>query len=85
MAAYAAARISGSNLFKTGNTAFRLGTAKALIPFVFVYSTALLLVARGFIWLGFTVTLLGAMLGVASLGVAFCGYFRTQLKTWKRW
>ena len=85
LAAYAAAGIAGSNPFKTGNTAFRLGIAKALVPFVFVYSPALLLVADGFTWWAFTVTLLGAMLGIASLGVAFSGYLFATLKTWERW
>jgi len=85
LAAYAAAGIAGSNPFKTGNTAFRLGIAKALVPFVFVYSPALLLVADGFTWWAFTVTLTGAMLGIGSLGVAFSGYFIAALKTWERW
>ena len=85
LAAYAAAGISGANPFKTGNTAFRLGIAKALVPFVFVYSPALLLVADGFTWWLFTITLLGAMLGIASLGIAFSGYLLTHLKTWERW
>jgi TRAP-type uncharacterized transport system fused permease subunit len=85
LAAYAAAGIAGSNPFKTGNTAFRLGIAKALVPFVFVYSPALLLVAGGFTWWLFTVTLVGAMLGIGSLGVAFSGYFLTHLKMWERW
>ena len=75
LAAYAAAGISGSNPFKTGNTAFRLGIAKALVPFVFVYSPALLLVADGFTWAAFALTLSGAMMGIAGLGVAFSGYF----------
>jgi TRAP-type uncharacterized transport system fused permease subunit len=85
LAAYAAAGIAGSNPFKTGNTAFRLGIAKALVPFVFVYSPALLLVADGFTWWLFTITMLGAMLGIASLGVAFAGYLVSTLKTWERW
>lgn len=85
LAAYAAAGIAGSNPFKTGNTAFRLGIAKALVPFVFVYSPALLLVADGFTWWLFTTTLIGAMLGIASLGVAFSGYLLTPLKAWERW
>ncbi len=80
LAAYAAAGIAGSNPFKTGNTAFRLGIAKALVPFVFVYSPALLLVADGFTWAAFTVTLAGAMMGIASLGVAFSGYLFAPLK-----
>ena len=85
LAAYAAAGIAGSNPFKTGNTAFRLGIAKALVPFVFVYSPALLLVADGFTWWAFTYTLVGAMLGIGSLGVAFSGYLSAPLKNWERW
>jgi TRAP-type uncharacterized transport system fused permease subunit len=85
LAAYAAAGIAGSNPFKTGNTAFRLGIAKALVPFVFVYSPALLLVADGFTWWAFTYTLIGAMLGIFSLGVAFSGYLIAPLANWQRW
>ncbi len=33
LAAYAAAGIAGANPFKTGNTAFRLGIAKALVSY----------------------------------------------------
>lgn len=65
LAAYAAAGIAGANPFKTGNTAFRLGIAKALVPFVFVYSPALLLVADGFTWGAFAVTFSGPCLALA--------------------
>lgn len=85
LAAYAAAGIAGSNPFKTGNTAFRLGIAKALVPFVFVYSPALLLVTDGFTWWAFSITLIGAMMGIGSLGVAFSGYFLTHLPKLQRW
>lgn len=85
LAAYAAAGIAGSNPFKTGNTAFRLGIAKALVPFVFVYSPALLLVADGFTWAAFTTTLLGAMLGISALGVAFSGFLVAPLNKLERW
>lgn len=85
LAAYAAAGIAGSNPFKTGNTAFRLGIAKALVPFVFVYSPALLLVADGFTWGAFTVTLIGAMMGIASLGAAFSGFLVAPLSNIQRW
>ncbi|MFT7060038.1 MAG: TRAP transporter 4TM/12TM fusion protein [Pseudorhodobacter sp.] len=85
LAAYAAAGIAGSNPFQTGNTAFRLGIAKALVPFVFVYSPALLLVADGFTWPAFFITLLGAMLGIASIGAAFSGYIFTTMSKTERW
>ncbi len=84
LAAYAAAGIAGSNPFKTGNTAFRLGIAKALVPFVFVYSPALLLVADGFTWGAFSVTLVGAMLGIGTIGAAFSGYMLAPLAMWQR-
>lgn len=85
LAAYAAAGIAGSNPFQTGNTAFRLGIAKALVPFVFVYSPALLLVAEGFSWSAFLVTLAGAMLGIGCLGAAFSGYLLAPLGRLARW
>ncbi|WP_457647136.1 TRAP transporter permease [Profundibacter sp.] len=85
LAAYAAAGIAGSNPFKTGNTAFRLGIAKALVPFVFVYSPSLLLVADGFTWQAFFVTLIGAILGIGSMGTAFAGYFIAPLTKLERW
>ena len=85
LAAYAAAGIAGSNPFKTGNTAFRLGIAKALVPFVFVYSPALLLVSDGFTWGAFSITLLGAMVGISMIGCAFAGYLFAPMPLWQRW
>ncbi len=85
LAAYAGAGIAGANPFKTGNTAFRLGIAKALVPFVFVYSPSLLLVANHFSWQAFFVTFLGAVLGIGLLGIAFSGYALCPLKRYQRW
>ncbi len=85
LAAYAAAGIAGSNPFKTGNTAFRLGIAKALVPFVFIYSPALLLVTNGFTWAAFSITLAGAMMGIAGLGAAFSGFMVAPLNQLERW
>ena len=45
LAAYAAAGMAGADPFRTGNTAFRSGLGKVLVPFVFVFSPSLLLVA----------------------------------------
>ncbi len=85
LAAYAASGIAGSNPFQTGNTAFRLGIAKALVPFVFVYSPALLLVTDGFTWSEFFVTLTGVMAGISFLGIAFTGYFLAPMSQLERW
>jgi len=45
----------------------------------------LLLVADGFTWAAFSVTLIGAMIGIGLLGVAFSGYMLTHLNRWQRW
>jgi TRAP transporter 4TM/12TM fusion protein len=71
LAAYAAAGIAGANAFKTGNTAFRLGMGKVLVPFVFVFSPSMLLVVDGFTWGEFWLATLGAMAGIWVLSAAF--------------
>ena len=85
LAAYAAAGIAGSNPFKTGNTAFRLGIAKALVPFVFVYSPSLLLVAQGFDVYIFFQTLISAMIGIGLIGISFSGYWLKNVPIYQRW
>ena len=85
LAAYAAAGIAGSNPFKTGNTAFRLGIAKALVPFVFVYSPSLLLVAQGFDVYIFFQTLISAMIGIGLIGISFSGYCLKSVPIYQRW
>jgi TRAP transporter 4TM/12TM fusion protein len=84
LAAYAAAGMAGSDPFKTGNTAFRLGIAKALVPFVFVFSPSLLLVAKGFTWYDFTVTFVGCVLGIVFLAMAFSKFFLVEMKRWEQ-
>ena len=81
LAAYAASGIAKSNPFKTGNTAFRLGIAKALVPFVFVYSPSLLLITGEFQTNQLMITLIGTLIGIALIGIAFTGYwFRPLMK-----
>lgn len=84
LAAYAAAGMAGSDPFKTGNMAFRLGLAKALVPFVFVFSPSLLLVAKGFTWADFAITFTGCVLGIVALAAALSGYLMAEMKRWER-
>lgn len=79
LAAYAGAGIAGANPFKTGNTAFRLASAKALVPFVFVYSPAMLIVTEGFTWQQFVLTVGGCATGIIFIGAALTGYFMTTM------
>jgi TRAP transporter 4TM/12TM fusion protein len=84
LAAYAAAGMAGSDPFKTGNTAFRLGIAKALVPFVFVFSPSLILVAKGFTWFDFAVTFTGCVLGISFLAMAFSKFCLVEMKRWEQ-
>ncbi|MBM3480288.1 MAG: TRAP transporter permease [Alphaproteobacteria bacterium] len=72
--AYAAAAIANSNPWKTGFAAFRLSNAKIMVPFVFCYSPAMLIVLPGTTWADFLQTTLTCAAGVFVLGMAFTGY-----------
>lgn len=84
LAAYAGASMAGADPFKTGNTAFRLATAKALVPFVFVYSPAMLLVTKNFTWAAFVETTLGCIFGIIMLAIAMTGYGWRPVKGFER-
>ena len=84
LAAYAAAGMAGSDPFKTGNTAFRLGLAKALVPFVFVFSPSLLLVAKGFTWESFIITFTGCILGITLMAAALSKFMLVEMKRWEQ-
>jgi len=84
LAAYAAAGMAGSDPFKTGNTAFRLGLAKALVPFVFVFSPSLLLVAKGFTWESFIITFTGCLMGITLMAAALSKFFMVEMKRWEQ-
>jgi TRAP transporter 4TM/12TM fusion protein len=85
LAAYAAAGMAGSDPFKTGNTAFRLGLAKALVPFVFVFSPSLLLVAKGFNWPDFIITFFGCITGITLLAAALSKFMFVEMRAGERW
>jgi TRAP transporter 4TM/12TM fusion protein len=84
LAAYAAAGMAGGDPFRTGNTAFRLGLAKVLVPFVFVFSPSLLLVAKGFNWYDFWITLYGCLIGITALAAALSKFFLVEMKRWEQ-
>jgi TRAP transporter 4TM/12TM fusion protein len=85
LAAYAGASMAGADPFRTGNTAFRLGLGKALVPFVFVYGPAMLIVTPQFTWPDFLITVFGCLSGIVLLSAAFAGYALAPLRIWERW
>jgi TRAP transporter 4TM/12TM fusion protein len=81
LGAYAAASLSGSDPFATGFTAFKIAFPGFLIPFLFIYSPALL--AIGSPWQIALVTLT-ASLGVWFLCISTVGFFQKDLALWER-
>jgi TRAP transporter 4TM/12TM fusion protein len=79
VSAYAAAGIAGSNPFRTGITAFRLGMAKATVPFVFAYAPVMLIVVPDFTWGAFIFTVGTCAIGVLILGIGMTGYAFTHM------
>jgi TRAP transporter 4TM/12TM fusion protein len=74
LAAYASAGIANANPFKTGNTAFRLGMGKVLVPFVFVFSPSMLIVVQDFSLESFLLATFGCLAGITALSAAFSAY-----------
>jgi TRAP transporter 4TM/12TM fusion protein len=81
VAAYVAAGIAGSDPMKTGFQGMRLGIVAYVVPFVFAFSPALLLMgSAGSILL----TVIGVLLAVVFIAVAFEGYLFDRLNILKR-
>ncbi len=75
VSAYAAGGIAGANPFRTGLSAFKLGNAKVMVPMVFAYSPAMLLVLDDyFTWGEFVHTTGTCIIGILMLGAALIGY-----------
>jgi TRAP transporter 4TM/12TM fusion protein len=82
LAAFAASGISGGDINKTGYEAFKLALAGFLIPYMFVYSPALLGIETTFG--GILVVAITAMIGVIALAGAVEGYLLIEAKLYQR-
>jgi TRAP transporter 4TM/12TM fusion protein len=84
--AYAAAGIAGANPFRTGVSAFTLGIAKLMVPMVFVYSPAMLIVIEDyFTWTSFLSTTLSCAVGIFMVATSVAGYFLVRMPVIIRW
>ena len=83
LATYAAAAIAKSDFWKTGWTGMRLGIVAYIVPFVFVFHPALILVGTP---TEIVLTVLTAAVGVILLGIGCAGYLFRPLgwgrRTW---
>ncbi len=81
MAVYAAAAISGSNLWKTGLAALKIGATGFIVPFMFVYGPSLLLIGPLTYVL---ITIVSASIGVIALSSGLMGWFFRETKHFER-
>ena len=84
IAAYAGASMAGADPFKTGNTAFRLALGKVLVPFVFVFSPSMLIMAPGFTWTEFIGSTAACLASISLLSAAFSAWLLAPLAMWER-
>lgn len=81
MSAYAAAGISGGDPMKIGFNAVRLGLAGFIVPYVYVFSPALIFMgsAREIV-----LTIIRTFGGIVSVAIALEGYFLRKMKLFFR-
>ena len=84
IAAYAGASMAGADPFKTGNTAFRLALGKVMVPFVFVFSPSMLIMAPGFTWTELIGSTAACFASITLLSAAFAGWLLAPLAGWER-
>jgi len=72
LAVYAGAGLAGSNIWKTGLAAVRLGAPGFIIPFMFAYEPSLLLVGSPLVIIQSAIT---ATIGVVMLAAGMFGWF----------
>ena len=81
ISAYAASGVSGANAMKTGFLAFKLGIAGFIVPYLFLYSPALL---GGEGILSVLSRAVPAILGITALAASFIGWFVFRLSPVQR-
>lgn len=77
LAAYAGSAIAGSNPFKTGVNATKLAIAAFIVPYVFAYSPALLMVDTN--WYQPIFIIISAFVGIFGLGMCVNGFALKKL------
>lgn len=81
LAAYAAASLAGANMLQTALQAMKLGIAAYLVPFIFAYRPALLLIGSP---IDIVEACLTAIIGVGFVAIGAEGFLFRALPAWKR-
>ena len=84
LAVYAAASLAKSDLWATGWAAVRVGAAGFIVPFMFIYEPALLILKGWAQWHISLLALATASLGCICLAAGLHGYFVAAARQWER-
>jgi TRAP transporter 4TM/12TM fusion protein len=80
LAAYAGASIAGSNMFQTGLFAFRLGIIAYVVPYMFIFNPAILLIGP---WQKILPVVLTAAMGTVSLAAGLEKWFVDKMRIYE--
>lgn len=81
LAVFAASGLAKSNLWSTGWAAVKIGAAGFIVPFMFVYEPALLMIGD---WPWIIWRLIVSCVGIALLAGGLHGYFLRWMPNWQR-
>ena len=81
LAVYAAAGLAKSDLWASGWAAVKIGAAGFIVPFMFVYEPALLMIGT---WPQIAMALVTASFGIMLFAAGLHGYFITAASVWQR-
>ncbi|WP_321365840.1 TRAP transporter permease [uncultured Desulfuromusa sp.] len=82
LAAFAAAGISGGDPIKTGIQGFTYDIRTAILPFMFIFNTQLLLIGIDH-WYHLLITVVGAVLAMLAFAAATQGFWLVKNRIWE--
>jgi TRAP transporter 4TM/12TM fusion protein len=84
LAVYAAASLAKADLWKTGWAAVRIGAAGFIVPFMFAYEPALMLIVKPGQWYEAVIATISASIGCVALAAGLYGYLLRACALWER-
>ncbi|MGD8367539.1 MAG: TRAP transporter permease [Desulfobacterales bacterium] len=82
LAAFAASGISGGDPIRTGIQGFAYDIRTAILPFMFIFNTELLMIGIGS-WYHFLIVVAAAVLGMLMFAAATRGFWITKSRLWE--
>ncbi|KJS03255.1 MAG: C4-dicarboxylate ABC transporter [Desulfobulbaceae bacterium BRH_c16a] len=82
LAAFAAAGISGGDPIRTGLQGFAYDMRTAILPFIFIFNTEILMIGIGS-WFHFSIVVTASVIAMLVFAAATQGYFLTKNRLWE--